>query len=134
MRTGTLTNLLKLDAAANVAGGVALLAAGTWLADPLGLGSVWPLWLVGVVFLVNGAGNWLVGRNPTRGGLIGLIGVDLAFAVAVLGIAIADPTGAETWARWGLAGLADVVAAVGIAKIVGLRSLSSAADSRSVTA
>lgn len=124
MHTHTLTTLLRLDAAANVAGAIALFAAAAWLAGPIGLGSTWPLWLVAVLFVVNGIENALVARRTTTAGLTGLVAVDLVFAIAVLGIAVTDPTGAETWARWGMAGLAGITAAVGIAKVVGRRSLS----------
>lgn len=126
MQQHSLTNLLRLDAAANVLGGLGLLAAGGWLADPLGLGAGWPLWLVGVLFLVNGAENALVARRTTTGGLTGLIATDLGFALAVLGVVVADPTGAQPWARWAMAGLAALTAGVGIVKIVGLRSRSRA--------
>lgn len=123
MNTDTLTRILRFDAAANVLGGIGLAAAGGWLAGPIGLTSAWPIRIVGLALVVYGVENLLVARRTSPGALTGLVVVDLAFAVGVLTVAIADPTGAETWARWTLAGIADLSAAFGIAKIVGMRSL-----------
>lgn len=123
MGTHTLERILRLDAAANALAGTALVAAGGWLAAPLGLASAWPIRIAGLALVAYGVENLLVARRTSTGGLTGLIAVDLVFAVAVLGVAIADPTSAETWARWALAGVADLSAAFGIAKLFGLRTL-----------
>lgn len=126
MSTNTLTTVLRLDAAANVLAGIVLLAAGGWLAGPLGLGSAWPVVVGGLALVAYGAENQLIARRPSSTGLVALIAVDLGFAAAALAVAVADPTGAETWARWALAGVADLSAVFGIAKAVGLRSRSRA--------
>lgn len=126
MNTQTRTRILRLDAAANVLSGTALAVAGGLLAAPLGLATAWPVRIVGLALIVYGAENLLVARRTSRGGLTALIAADLAFAVVMATVAIADPTGAETWARWGLVGVADVSAAFGIAKVIGLRSLATA--------
>ena len=42
--------------------------------------------------------------------------------------AILDPTSADTWMRWAMVGVADLSAASGIAKLLGLRSLSAGAS------
>lgn len=44
-------------------------------------------------------------------------------ATAALGVAVAHPTAAETWARWALVAVADISAVFGIAKILGLRDV-----------
>lgn len=124
MSTTTLTTVLRLDAVANVLAGIVLVAASSWLAQPLGLGSAWPVVVGGLALVAYGVENQLVARRPSSTGLTALITVDLAFAAAALAVALADPTGAETWARWALAGVADLSAMFGIAKVVGLRSLS----------
>ncbi|MDX1620000.1 MAG: hypothetical protein R3320_03360 [Nitriliruptorales bacterium] len=121
MGTDTLTTILKLDAVANEVGGIGLILGGAWLAEPMGLGAAWPLWLAGTLLLINGYENWAVARDPSATALKALAAVDLAFAVAVLGLAVANPTGAETWARWTLAIVGDVTAVAGITKLVGLR-------------
>lgn len=129
MNTHTLTRILRLDAAANVLAGLVLVAAAGWLAEPVGLGSGWPIRIAGVALVVYGVENLVVARRTSSGtssaGLTGLIVVDLVFAAAALGVAVADPTAAETWARWALVAVADLSAVFGIAKIVGLRSLGS---------
>lgn len=134
MKQRTLTTVLHLDAAANLAGGVALLAAAGWLTAPLGLDHAWPLWFLGVVLLANGVENGVVARHTTRGGLLGLAAVDLVFAVGVLWVAIADPTRADTWMRWAIAGFADVVAIIGLVKLVAARSVDSARADAAVAA
>lgn len=125
VNTRKLTRILRLDAAANVLAGLVLLAAAGWLAGPLGLGTAWPIRICGVALVVYGVENLVVARRTTSAGLAGLIAVDLVFAAAALGVAVADPTAADTWARWALVGVADLSAAFGIAKILGLRALGS---------
>lgn len=124
MRTHTLTTVLKADAAANVLGGIALIAAGGALAGPVGIATAWPIRLVGIALIVYGIENLLVSRRLTVGGLTSLAAVDLVFAVAVLGLAIVDPTSAETWIRWAFVVVAELSATMGIAKILGLRARS----------
>lgn len=125
MNTQKLTRILRLDAGANVLAGLVLLAAAGWLADPLGLGTAWPIRIAGVALVVYGVENLAVARRTSSAGLTGLIVVDLVFAAAALAVAVADPTGAETWARWALVAVADLSAVFGIAKILGLRTLGS---------
>lgn len=131
MPTTTLTTTLRVDAAANAAAGISLAAAGGWLAAPVGLASGWPLRLVGLALVVYGIENLLVSRRISGPGLATLVAIDLLFAIAVVGLAVQDPTGAATWARWGMALVASVSAAFGIAKTAGLRSLADATDPRS---
>lgn len=123
MNADTLTRILRFDAAANVLAGAGLVVAGGWLAAPVGSGSSWPIRLAGLALVVYGVENLLVARRTTTAGLTSLIVVDLVFALVVLGIAVADPTSAETWARWAMAGIADVSAVFGIAKFIGLRDV-----------
>lgn len=123
MGTHTLTRILRLDAAANVVAGAGIVAASGWLAGPLGLGSGWPLLVVGLALVAYGMENLAVSHRTSAAGLTALIFVDLTFAAVVLGIAIVDPTSAETWTRWSLAAVADLSAVFGIAKFVGLRGL-----------
>lgn len=123
MNTATLTRILRLDAAANALAGAGLVLAGAWLATPLGVGSAWPIRIAGIALAVYGVENLLVARRLSHAGLTALIVVDLAFAIVVTGIAVADPSAAETWARWALVAIADISAVFGIAKIVGLRDV-----------
>lgn len=130
MEPNTLTRTLRLDAAINATTGITLMAAGGWLAGPLGLAPSWPVRAVGLVLVVYAIENLFVSRRMSAAGLLTLIAVDLLFAVAVLGLAIDDPTGAATWVRGGLVVVAGASAAFGIAKITGLGPLSHAAGAR----
>lgn len=123
MNTHTLTRLLNLDAAANIVAGTVVTAASGWLVEPLGLPATWPVVVVGLGLVAYGVENLLVARRPNTGGVVTLAAIDLAFAVAVLTLAIADPTSAETWSRWTLGAVADLSAVFGIAKLLGVRSL-----------
>jgi Na+/H+ antiporter NhaA len=123
MHPTTLTRTLRIDAAANALAGAVLVAAGGWLATPLGLAAGWPLRFVGAALAAYGAENLLVARRPTAVTLTGLVVVDLLFGAAVLVVAIANPTAAEGWARWTLAAAADLSLAFGVMKLFGLRSL-----------
>lgn len=129
-----LITLLKLDAGANVAVGVVLLSAAGWLAGPVGLERPWSLRAVGLALVIYGIGNLLVARRTTVRGLTVLVVGDLVFAAAVLSVALLDPTSAEAWVRWVLVAVADVAAAVGLAKLLGLRRMSAAPDPTSVAA
>lgn len=122
MGTERLHTVLRLDGAANLLSGLALVAGAGLLARPLALGSGWPVAIVGLVLGVYGVENLLVARRTTPAGLRALIAVDLGFAAGVIAFAVADPTGAETWMRWALVAVADVSAAFGVVKIVGLRA------------
>lgn len=123
MNTDRLDSILRLDAAANALAGVALVAAAGLLTEPLGLTSAWAVVVTGLLLGGYGIENLLVARRTTPAGLRALVAVDLGFAAAVLAFAIADPTGAETWMRWSLVAVADLSAAFGIAKMLGLRGL-----------
>ncbi|MGH3443390.1 MAG: hypothetical protein ACRDUY_15370 [Nitriliruptorales bacterium] len=122
MTPTTLERTLRVDAVANALAGVALVAAGGWLAAPVGLTAGWPIRLAGLALAVYAVENLMVARRPSAGGPVGLIAVDVAFAAAVLAVAIANPSGAETWVRWLLVAAADLSLAFGIAKLHGLRS------------
>lgn len=121
MGTERLHAILRLDGAANLMSGAALVLGAGLLAGPLALDSGWPIAIVGVLIGLYGLENLVVARRTTPAGLRTLIAVDLGFAAAVIAFALADPTGAETWMRWAMVAVADVSAAFGIAKIVGLR-------------
>jgi hypothetical protein len=116
-----LTRLLRLDAMANLAGGAALAAASALLAPALGLDNPWPLVALGVALVVNGELNLKAAREPSRRGVGLLIAIDALVAAAVLDLAITDPFGADPWARWALAAMADLSAVVGLAKWYGVR-------------
>ena len=113
--------VLRLDAAANALAGIGLVAGAGVLHAPLGLDAAWPVVVAGLALAVYGLENLLVARRPTTAGLRALIAVDLGFAAAVLAVAVADPTGAETWLRWSLVAVADLSAAFGVVKLLGLR-------------
>jgi hypothetical protein len=92
--------LLRIDGIGSIVIGVALVAVAGRLAGPLGVGSSLPVVLVGVLFVVNGPVNLRAVRVPTRGRLVGPIAIDSLFGIAMLTVAITDPSGAETWMRW----------------------------------
>lgn len=129
MNAVRLIAFLRLDAAANLLAGVAVIVLADRLVGALGLGSSWPLWLLGVVLAGYGVENALISRRPTRGGLTGLATVDVAFAAVVVGLVAIDPTGMETAARWILAGVAAASLAVGGLKLSG-RELPESAPAR----
>jgi hypothetical protein len=116
-----LPRLLRLDGAANVLGGAGVVAAAGWLTGPLGVTSAWPLRILALLLVVYGVENLLVARRPSRLGLVSLITVDLAFAAAVVVVAVADPTSAATWLRWVLVAAAALGAAFGTAKLAAVR-------------
>ena len=116
------TDLVRLaiivDAIANLlAAAVLWSGSGTW-ASAFGLESSGPILALGALFFVNGVECWLTARRPTMPStwLWGLAGVDFVFGVSALAIAIADPSGAESWARWVLAALADAALVIGAVK------------------
>jgi hypothetical protein len=127
-----LSRLLKLDAVANIAGGVGLAAASGLLAPALGLTAPWPLVAVGVALVAYGELHWAVARRgePGRRAIGAFIAADLLFAAVLVDLATANPFGADPWARWLLAAIADLSALVGLAKWYGLRRLRPATSSR----
>lgn len=122
MGTSTfLHRLLRLDAVACMAGGAAVAAASGLLAPALGIGTPWPIVAAGVALVVYGEAQWAIARNrgegrPSRRAVGALVAADLGFAAVLLDIALTDPFGADAWARWAMAAVADVSAAVGVAK------------------
>lgn len=118
----TLPLILRTDAVANLAGGVLLAAVAGWLAPHAGLGGRGPVLALAALLVANGLANAAVDRRPSTGRVFALAGVDLAFAVAVLAVAVLDPTGAEPAVRWGLAGLGDLSAIVGVGKVLAVRA------------
>jgi hypothetical protein len=121
MNDTTLITMLRLDAAFNLAGGAALLAAAGWLAPPVGIQTAWPLRLLAVALLVNGVEILVVSRRRTGGGLAALAAADLGFAAGVLALATVDPTGAAGWVRWTLAALGVMSIAMALVKLADRR-------------
>lgn len=119
MNRRTLTTVLHLDGAGNVAAGIVLVATGGWLAAPAGLTVGWPLHLAGVLLAGYGIENHFVARRPSRAKLTGLAAVDIGFATAALGLAITDPTAAAAWVRWVLVATAVASLTFGLSKLVG---------------
>jgi hypothetical protein len=109
-----LRSVLALDAAFNALLAVVLLVAARPLAGALGDVAVWPLIAVAAFAGVN-AVLCLRGAR-TEGTDRGLVrssaAIDGLFAVAVIGLAVADPTGAAPWLRWALGGLGALSALV----------------------
>jgi hypothetical protein len=114
-RLATLT--LRLDAAANAGLALVLLAGGRPLADAARLGSTAPLLAVALLLAVNAVLCWQAAASTAPVALRRLAAVDVVFAVAVVAVALSDPTGAAPWLRWALAGLGDVVAVVAAVKL-----------------
>ncbi len=119
MTDNTIITMLRLDAAFNLAGGAALLAAAGWLAPHVGISAAWPLHLLAVALLVNGVENLVVARRRTAGRLAALAAADLGFAAGVLALATVDPTGAASWVRWTLAVLGAATIAMASVKLAG---------------
>lgn len=121
MRPPTLSEILRLDAAANLAGAVALGLLAPVLAGPVGLAAAWPLWLLAAGLAIYGVENWLTSRRPHRRGVLALIAVDALFAAAVVVLVVADPTGAEPWVRGVLLAVTGLALIAGAVKAHGLR-------------
>lgn len=135
MNRRTLTTALHLDGAVNVGAGITLVAAGGWLAAPIGLTAGWPLRLAGVLLALYGIENRLVARRPTRSWLTGLGAVDICFATAAFAVAVADPTTAETWVRWAAVAVAVGSVTFGFVKLAGRAALGAVpSDRRTPTA
>lgn len=118
----TLPLVLRADAVANVAGGLLLAVLAGWLAPLAGLAGQAPVRLLAAVLVANGIANAVVARRPTRPGVATLVAVDLGFAAAAVGVALADPTAAEPAVRWAMAAVGDLSAVVGLAKVWTLRA------------
>lgn len=119
MTTTTLATLvLRVDATANAALAAGVFALQERLTDAAGLASTWPLGVPAVLLAVNGALCWSAtrGAGPSPRELRHLAEIDVVFAVAVLGLALADPSGADTWLRVVLGGLTAGVAVVAATK------------------
>jgi hypothetical protein len=119
--TDRLSLLFRVDAAANLALGLAalgLLAA----PDVLGLPRA-ALVAAGVLALANAADLARTGRQPVPapGAVRRAAGVDLAFGLTLLTVAAVGLPGQSDAARWVLAGIGDVSLVVGGLKLVGLR-------------
>jgi hypothetical protein len=112
--------VLHVDAVVNVGLAAGVLALLGPLAAAAGLGSVWPLIVLAALLLANGALCWRAARadGPAPRALRGLAEIDVVFTVAVAWLALADPTGAATWLRVLLGGLAAAVGAVAAVKLV----------------
>lgn len=115
--------VLRLDAGANAALALAIGTAAPLLVEAGGLEASWPLGALAVLLAGNGVACWRAAARPTPAALVALAGVDLVFAAVIGGLALADPTAADVWLRWGAAGMADVVAVVGLAKLWWARAL-----------
>lgn len=124
MTLDALTATLRLDAVANVLAGVVLVPAAGRLAAPLGLEAAWPLRVLAVVLIVYGVDNALVAARPATRWLTALIAVDVGFGIALLAVAVTDPTGAATPARGVIGAVAVASLAMGLAKLGGRRRLS----------
>lgn len=112
----TLTRILKLDAAINLVGAVALALLAPALAEPAGLTSVWPLWLLAIGVAAYGVANAMISRRPHRHAITALISTDGLFAAAVLAVVLINPTGADPWMRWVLFAAADLALVAGALK------------------
>lgn len=108
---------LRVDAVANVALAVALAAGARPIADLVGLSQAWPVLLLAVLMVVNGAACWAVARRPAADRLRRLAAVDAMFVAALLAVAVLNPGDAPAAARWGMVVVADVAAAVGVVKL-----------------
>ena len=127
MRMPTLSATLRLDGAANLTGATALAILAPTLAAPIGLAATW-LWLLAGGLAVYGVENNLVARRPRRPSVIALIAADAVFAVALLTIALTDPTSAVLWMRWVLFVVADLALIAAALKTYGLFRHAEASD------
>ncbi len=116
---GWLRPLLRVDAVGSVVIGLALAVAAGWLQPALALGSWVPILVVAGLFVVNGPVNAAAARRLSRTTLLGPIAIDTLFGVAMLAVAIADPSGAQVWARWAVAIVAVASFDLAVAKAWG---------------
>ncbi len=110
--------VVALDALVNVAGaGVLWAGVGAWK-SAFGLTTALPVIALSVLFFVNGIECWTTARREhlAPAWLWGLAAVDGAFGAFGLLVAASDPTGADMWARWLLAAVADAALIVGAVK------------------
>ncbi|MBW3604799.1 MAG: hypothetical protein KY460_07790 [Actinobacteria bacterium] len=116
--TRTTTAIVRLDAVANLALAAVLAIAARPLTTALGLDGVAPLYLVAVLLAGNAVVLWQMARDgdPRPSELLRSAGIDLAFTIAVIAFALADPTAADPRLRWMLGGLAVAVGAVAAVK------------------
>lgn len=124
----TLPATLRLDGVANLLGAAALAILAPALAAPIGLAATWPLWLLAGGLAAYGVENELVARRPRRPSVIALIVADAIFAVALLTIALVNPTDAVLWMRWVLFAVADLALIAAILKTYGLSRHAQASD------
>jgi hypothetical protein len=98
-----------IDGAGSAAIGLLLLALPGWLAAGVGVGSA-SIQAIGAVFVVNGLVNGHAARTMTRRAMVAPVVIDAVFGIGVLVVALSDPFGAATWARWllGATGLLSV--------------------------
>lgn len=121
MQTPTwLPSVLRFDAALNAAGVVILAVLGNRIADVLGLEQTWPLYVVAVLFAVNGIEVAMAARDPRPGLLLALALADFVFVAVVVAFA-ATGDGIESWARIALYAIAAATVATGEAKLLGRR-------------
>ena len=122
-RPSVLRRVLRFDAAFSTLSGVALIALAGLIDSGFGLGTPWVLVALGVVFVAYGDLNLLISRPEVLSGraVAGLIAADLIFAAVLVDVAVTNPSGADTWARWVMVASADAAATVALAKWRGLR-------------
>lgn len=116
----TLSATLRLDGATNLTGATALAILAPTLTAPAGMVATWPLWLLAGGLAAYGLENEVVARRPRRRTVIALIVADAAFAVALLTVALANPTDAVLWLRWALFAVADLALIAATLKTYGL--------------
>jgi hypothetical protein len=105
---GWLAPLHRIDGIGSAVVGLALLAAPGWLQAGLGPGTGAGIRLLGGLFVVNAWVN-LRAVAPDRPGATRTSAVvDLLFGVGAVTVAVLDPSGAATWARWLVAALGVV--------------------------
>lgn len=117
--------VVVVDAIVNILAAAVLFAGATAWKSAFGLETSIPVVVLAVVFLVNGIECWITGRRDTMTStsLWVLAGVDVAFALFALVVAVTDPTGAEVWARWAMAAIGDAALVVGAIKAYGAHRL-----------
>lgn len=118
-----LTLLLRTDAVANAALGLVTLGL-TFAPHLLGLPRV-ALVIAGSLTLANAVDLARTGAAevPERTAVQRSATVDIAYGVALLGVAVVGLHGQSDTARWVLAAVADVSLVVGATKLVGVRHL-----------
>lgn len=110
------TTVVRLDGIANLVAGVGLAVLAAPAAQALALDATWLMFLAAAGFAVFGLEHLVVASRGAGQMVSRLAAVDVLFAVVVLAVAIANPTGAGTGTRWVLAILADLALTVGALK------------------